>query len=162
MKRPRWDTELTIKTWARRFEKVSSWRDFEVYDDEGDLVLIGTTEWVLIDAKKQSIARITEKMQEEYGIVQKSAFEEEVSGKMKVDENLKKIYEYTAKKRDIDSNHHVNNVNYLELAYDALPENINMNFENFEIYYKKQIKLRRNSSNLLLKRRKYSYSLYKK
>ena len=33
-KRPCWDTELTVKTWARKFEKVSSWRDFEVYDNE--------------------------------------------------------------------------------------------------------------------------------
>lgn len=32
-KRPRWNTELTIKTWPRKFEKVSSWRDFEVYDE---------------------------------------------------------------------------------------------------------------------------------
>ncbi len=55
---------------------------------------------------------------------------------------MENIYKYTAVRRDIDANHHVNNVNYLEFAYDALPEKINLNFENLEIFYKKQIKLR--------------------
>ena len=47
---------------------------------------------------------------------------------------MKKVYEYTAMKRDLDANHHVNNVNYLELAYEAFPEDV-------EICYKRQIKL---------------------
>ena len=62
-------------------------------------------------------------------------------GRLKSEDNMEKIYDYTARRRDIDANHHVNNVNYLELAYDAFPENLNIDFSNIEIYYKKQIKL---------------------
>lgn len=139
--RPRWNEELSVKTWPRRFDKVSSWRDFEVYDEKNNLVLIATTNWVLIDAKKQKPARITEEMANDYGIISKSAFEEEITGKLKLPENQEKVYEYTATRRDIDSNHHVNNVMYLEFAYNAFPENMDLDFNNFEIYYKKQIKL---------------------
>lgn len=160
--RPRWNSELTIKTWPRAFEKVSSWRDFEVYDQAGNLVVIATTQWVLIDVKSQKISRITETMQEEYGIEPKSVFEEELTGRLKPEENTKKITEYTATKRDIDANHHVNNANYLDIAYDVLPEDLSTNFENLEIYYKKQIKLRRNSRSILHKKRKYTYSRNKK
>lgn len=39
-KRPRWNTEVIVKTWPRSFEKVSSWRDFEMYDNTGDLLVI--------------------------------------------------------------------------------------------------------------------------
>lgn len=138
-KRPCWNTELTIKTWAREFCKVSSWRDFEVYDEKGEKIAIASTEWVLIDAKKRSISRITEKMIEGYGLVDKKVFEEEFSGKLKELDNMKKVYEYTARRRDIDVNHHVNNVVYLEFAYDAFPQNISLDFNNVEIYYKKQI-----------------------
>lgn len=152
VKRPHWNEELTVKTWARKFEKVSSWRDFEVYDENGELIVIGTTEWVLIDAKKQRIAKITEDMVNEYGgMVSKSVFKEDIDGKLKPEEGIEKVYEYTAGRRDIDVNHHVNNVNYLEFAYDAFPKNLNTDFANIEIYYKKQIKLRRNSINLLPK-----------
>lgn len=151
IKRPHWNTELMVKTWARKFEKVSSWRDFEVYDNDGNLILIGTTQWVLIDVKRQSIAKITDKMHEEYGIFEKSVFEDEVSGKLQLEDKMEKVYEYTPTRRDIDSNHHVNNVNYLEIAYDAFTTGMNLDFENLEIYYKKQIKLRRNSMCLLFK-----------
>jgi len=39
-RRPNWDAEVTVKTWPRKFEKVSSWRDFEVYDKDGNLIVI--------------------------------------------------------------------------------------------------------------------------
>ncbi|MDE5830715.1 MAG: hypothetical protein K2H53_03430 [Clostridia bacterium] len=151
IKRPCWNAELKVKTWARKFEKVSSWRDFEVYDKEGNLVIIATTEWVLIDVKKQSIAKITENMQDEYGLIQQSVFEEEPKGKLTQGDKITKIYEYTARRRDIDANHHVNNVNYLEFAYDAFPKNLEADFNNIEIYYKKEIKLRRNCVYMVLK-----------
>lgn len=141
LKRPHWDTELTIKTWPRKFSKVSSWRDYEIYTEDGEKIGMGASEWVLIDTRKYSVGRITEEMIDDYGIVDKSAFNEEITGKLKEPENSEKVYEYTASKRDIDANHHVYNVNYLELAYNALPEEACRNFENIEIYYKKQIKL---------------------
>lgn len=151
-KRPRWNTELLIKTWPRAFEKVSSWRDFEMYDNEGNLVVIGTTQWALIDAKAGKLSKITEEMANEYGMVEKAVFEEEILGRLKPDENEKKVGEYTARRRDIDTNHHVNNINYLEFAYDVFPENVDTDFNNLEIYYKKQIKLRRNSIYVLFRR----------
>lgn len=140
-KRPCWDTEVKVKTWARKFEKISSWRDFEVYDKEENLICIGTTQWVLIDVKKQRPAKITDEMAQKYKLFEKSVFEEEPKGKLREQENMQKIYEYIAVRRDIDANHHVNNVVYLELAYNALPQDIKMDFKNVEIYYKKQIKI---------------------
>ncbi len=141
-KRPIWNTDLVIKTWARSFNRISSWRDFEVYDSNGEKIAIATTEWVLIDALKNGIGRITEELMNSYGIVEKSVFEEEPTGKLKEEENMKEVYKYTAKRRDIDVNHHVNNANYLDIAYEAFPNDVEIdNFENIEIYYKKQIKI---------------------
>lgn len=82
-KRPRWNTELIVKTWPRKFERVSSWRDFEVSDENGEKVAIASSEWVLIDTRKQSISKISEKMAQEYSLIQKSVFEEELSRKTK-------------------------------------------------------------------------------
>lgn len=144
-KRPCWDTEIVVKTWGRDFSKVSCWRDFEAYNNEGEKILIASTEWVLIDAKKLSLMRITEELVNAYGIVEKKVFEEELSGKIIEPESMQKAYEYTSTRRDIDINHHVNNVNYLAFAYDAFPKQINTSFNNIEIYYKKQVKLRRNN-----------------
>lgn len=140
LKRPKWKTEINVRTWAREINKISSWRDFEVYDESGEKVGLASTQWVLIDAKKGTIGRITDKMKEEYDIESKAVFSEVIEGKIKEPEDMKKICEYTIRKRDIDVNHHVNNVSYLEIAYDVLPEDVGIEFENLEIYYKKQTK----------------------
>ena len=48
---------------------------------------------------------------------------------------------YTCRKYDIDVNGHMHNLNYINLAYETLPEDIySFDFRNIEILYKKQIK----------------------
>lgn len=53
--------------------------------------------------------------------------------------NSKVAGEYTIQKRDIDSNHHVNNLNYLDFAYELLPKNAE--FKNVEVMYKNEARL---------------------
>ena len=38
-------------------------------------------------------------------------------------------YTYTTQRRDIDVNKHMHNLNYLDLAYEALPEEVYFNQE---------------------------------
>ncbi len=54
---------------------------------------------------------------------------------------LKKI-EYTTTRRDIDLNGHMHNLYYLDLAYEALPEDVYAKrpYDNIQIQYKKEIK----------------------
>lgn len=49
-------------------------------------------------------------------------------------------YDYTIMRRDIDTNNHVHNLNYLDIAMEALPEDVynNCNFSNVEVMYKHQ------------------------
>lgn len=48
-----------------------------IWAEIGELVSVTSSEWVLIDTRKQSISKITEEMVEEYGLVEKSVFEKE-------------------------------------------------------------------------------------
>lgn len=139
--RPKWKTELTIKTWPSEFNRVVTWREFEVYDKQGEQIAIASTQWVSIDAQNGSVLKITEELINEYGLIESKPFKETPNAKIKEPEDMEKTYEYTTTRRDMDTNHHVNNVIYLEFAYNALPKDISINFENLEIYYKKQIKI---------------------
>ena len=58
-------------------------------------------------------------------------------------ENFDLSFKYTVQRRDIDVNHHMNNINYLNVAYEFLPDDIYFANEcnNIEIMYKKGIKL---------------------
>lgn len=141
--KPRWNTKLHIKTWPRTIERVHSFRDFEIYDEKNNKIAIAASKWALLDVKKNSVTRIPAHMEEEYGCIDKSVFDTPVDTKLNIPKNITFSYEYTIQRRDIDTNHHVNNLCYLDFAYQALPEDIyyNTDFTEIEILYKKQIKI---------------------
>ena len=141
--RPKCTTVLTINTWSRKKTPLFAYRDFEIYDDKKNLVAIATSKWILYNINKQSISKIPIDVKENFPDVNKSVFNEDFNEKLKEPENSKFIYEYKIQRRDIDTNHHVNNLNYLDYAIEALPENVylNTNFSNIEIMYKHEAKL---------------------
>ena len=51
--------------------------------------------------------------------------------------------QYKVKRADIDVNNHMHNLNYVDLANEALPEEVyrEKHFDNLRISYKKEIKL---------------------
>lgn len=145
--RPKCNDELTVKTWPTSFDKLYSFRDFEVYDKNNNLVTIASSKWFPIDTESKKIKKITPEISEAYGEpVTKSVFENPFKEKILVPEDLKLNFNYTIQRRDIDTNGHVNNINYIDFALETLDEEIFNNnvFNNLEIVYKKEIKPKEN------------------
>lgn len=141
--RPVWNTKLKINTWSSKHTLIAFYRDFEVLDENNNLVAIATSKWVLFDFNKNGIAKLTNEFEAKYTHVDKHVFETSMNEKLKESENSCLISSYTVCRRDIDTNHHVNNLNYLDFAYEALPEEIffNSDLKNVEIMYKHEAKL---------------------
>ena len=138
---PHWNSKLSIKTWASDFTRSISRRQFEVYDEDNNPVAIASSKWILVNAKTHSISKFTPEILEAYGNgYNKHVFDPDINDKEKEPENSEYIYEYRIMRRDLDTNHHVDNLFYLDYAYDAIPKDFyNKNFENIEIMYKKQL-----------------------
>jgi len=141
--RPVWNTKLKINTWSSKQSILSFYRDFEIFDDNNNLVAVATSRWILFDLNKNSISKITKEMESRYTHVDKHVFDTPMNEKLKEPENSKLISEYTVARRDIDTNHHVNNLNYLDYAYEVLPDDdfFKSDFRNVEIMYKHEAKL---------------------
>jgi medium-chain acyl-[acyl-carrier-protein] hydrolase len=141
--RPRWNTKLKINTWTKTCEHLFSYRDFEMYDDCNNLVAIATSKWILLNCVERHVTRLTDDVEIKYNCVDKSVFNDKVNEKLKEPIDSINVLDYTICRRDIDTNHHVNNLNYLTYAYEALPEKIYNNsiFNNVEIMYKHEAKL---------------------
>ena len=139
---PHYNEEITIKTWARSFEKVYSYRDFEILDSNNNLVAIASSKWLLVDSDTKKIKHITEDIVNSYGLNNKAVFNVSLDEKPKVPENNSLNFTYKVQRRDIDTNHHVNNLFYIDFALETIPENIYLSneFNNIEIFYKKEIK----------------------
>lgn len=146
--RPTFGTNITVRTWGRDFSKIHTFRDFEVYDDNNNLVAIATSKWILFDIEKNKITRITPELIEKYTPEQKSVFDEnEIDFSIENEpEQVFNTFNYTVSRSDIDINNHMHNLNYLDLAYDSLPEDVyqNIDLKNIEIVYKKECYLNDN------------------
>lgn len=126
-----------VKTWPRGSKGVCCFRDYEIYNNNNELCVIGTSRWALIHLEN-GLMKLTDELLSKYEPVNKCVFGTPNIDKLKEPENYSSIYEYTVTRRDIDINNHMHNSCYLDLAYDALPKDVyeNNTFDNFEIMYK--------------------------
>lgn len=140
-KRPKYKEFLTINTWPRKLEKCFSYREFEIFCND-ELVAKAESKWVLIDAKTGKITKIPEEIIERYMAEEKRVFEEDIEERIKEAENTELTYEEVIGRTKIDTNDHLNNVYYLDLAIESLPEKVYEKEElnNIEIMYKKASK----------------------
>lgn len=142
LKRPLYNDEIFIETWGRDFIKASMGRDFRVTDSNGDVCIIATSKWAMIDINTHRIIRIKEDVWDVYKPENIRVFEEDLDN-IDIPENFSNVIEYKVGRRDIDNNKHMHNTNYLDLAYEAMPEEVfeNRPYNFFEIKYKKEILL---------------------
>ncbi len=133
--------EITINTWAESFSHSLSIRNFEIFLNS-ELIARASSKWILVNPNTHSILSATHEIFNAYGPVDKKVFDKSIS-KLSIPDNIHSSYEYTIRRRDIDSNNHVNNLKYLELAYEVLPEVVykNHNFNKISINYKSECKL---------------------
>ena len=141
--RPSWNEELTINTWSSKHTFIAYYRDFEVYDEKKNLVAIGTSKWVFYDINKDTFVKFDDDSKSGFEIVDKHVFESPIKEKLIEPKDNEFVCKYTVSRRDIDTNHHVNNLNYIDFAYEAIPDDIffNKDFKNVEIMYKHEAKL---------------------
>lgn len=141
--RPKYNTEIEIHTWARDSNKISTYRDFEIYDERGNLLIIATSKWILVDLNKEKMVELSPEIINLYQKEEKCVFEDRTIQKLKEPNSYSNQISYPILRSDIDINNHVHNLYYLDFAYEALPENVYRSKEcnNIEIMYKKQIKL---------------------
>ena len=76
LKRPIYGEKLLVKTWGRNAKRVTTGRDYEIYNENNELCVIGTSKWALIDIKSKKIAKLTPEIIDKYELEEKSVFEE--------------------------------------------------------------------------------------
>lgn len=143
LKRPKYGQVLNVNTWGRAMKRSYTYRDFEMYDEQNNLCVIGTSKWVLVDINNGRITRISDEVFEKYQLEEKSVFNIEELDKLKEPETHSLEMKYKVCRRDIDLNGHMHNLYYLDLAYEALPEEVYQQrpFNNVRIQYKNEVKI---------------------
>ena len=134
---------IRVKTWARNSTKIHTFRDFEMFDCNNNLIGIASSKWVLLDANTMCLTKITPEIIGKYEPENICVFKDEPEiGKLLEPSCFSSSFTYRVLRKDIDINDHMHNTTYLDLAYETLPEEIykSKKFNDIEIMYKKEIK----------------------
>jgi len=139
IRRPHYSENIRVKTWARGMDRLYAFRDFEVFDEDNNLIAIASSKWVCFDTDKMSVTRINDDIRNAYTIEDKKVFEEEII-KLTVPENSISNCEIIITKDMIDVNEHVHNLDYIDFASQIFPYEVMQEATNIEVMYKKEIK----------------------
>lgn len=115
---PQWTEKIRLLTWPRIADGLFALRDFEIYDAQGEKIIAATSSWLVVNIQNRRPVRVGEWYNEfDYS-------KREALGRMasKIsDSGTNPVFSEKLEVRigDIDMNQHVNNVRYIDWAYNT-------------------------------------------
>lgn len=130
--RPKVGETVRVNTVAEGFGSCFGYRRFELYGASGELYAKAYTVWAFYDIVRSRPARVTPEVAAAYGMEGDAPLRIRPE-KIELPEGAKETERFIIRPRDTDTNHHVNNVRYIEMAMDALPKGAA--FSKVKVYY---------------------------
>ena len=130
---------ITVETWSSGIDRFYATREFNIYGSDGKLLVQASTQWVFFDILKRRPTRVPKEISAVYDSENEHNFYEfhDFKNEIQTDEAI----EFHVRKSDIDFNHHVNNVKYLNWMVEVLPKQLDDQYlYELDIQYKKEIK----------------------
>lgn len=117
---PKWSEEIIIRTWGKCHDLLVNPRDYEMEDNEGNLMLKATSSWVILDAENGKIKKLEEfddrlvyPKEKEDAITTRAPKVPKIDIQEECNFNI-------VLNSDIDMNKHVNNAHYVQWALDSV------------------------------------------
>lgn len=132
--------KLQITTWVRGKAPASAvYRDFLLTDETGAEVIRDEAKFALFDLTTSRLTRISEELFGSYQPEDKTVFED--AQRLRAPSEYTSETELKLRRSDIDFNGHVHNTRYVDLAMEALPNDIfaNDDFTELHILYYKHV-----------------------
>ena len=115
---PKIGREVTVESWVEETTPAFSVRDFHILDEEGKVLVIARTSWMMIDVVQRRPVKIPADVLEKIPLT---------SGKLEENLLLEKLppvnpdtgESFPVRYSDLDMNNHVNNITYVRWIMDG-------------------------------------------
>ncbi len=134
-RRPRLGEKVRICTVPYEFRRFFGKRNFWMEDEEGNMLACADSLWTLLDTESGRPARVEEDIEEIYGKGEPLPMED-LPRKIAVPEGSEKMEAFSIVRSHLDTNHHVNNAQYIYMAQQYLPEDVKI--KRLRVEYKMQ------------------------
>lgn len=111
---------ITVGTFPYQFKGFMGMRNFFLDDAQGRRLVEANSVWSLMDVKKGVPVRLTQEMAQRYVLEEKLEMDY-APRKISVPEGGTEQEAFAVGRQHLDSNHHVNNGQYIHMAMDYLP-----------------------------------------
>ena len=132
--RPELGEKITVGTWASSFKAMYGYRNFVILDGEGRQAVRAATIWVYMDIRSGHPAKAEGAGVTPYPLEPPIEMEQD-GRKIRIPEGLVEYDSFPVQKYQIDTNGHVNNGQYIQMAEPWLPEDENV--RKLRVEYKK-------------------------
>lgn len=128
---------VTVKTWPLSPSRLSFAREYEILDENGDTAIIGSSDWVLMNAETRRLVPAENIYNlDRYNDVK--LFEERAT-KLSPFESDSQEHTVLPLFTQIDMNGHVNNTKYLNFVLDCCHLNENEKIKSVQIDYRHEV-----------------------
>ena len=145
IRQPKLYEEVTVRTWPIESRRIELDRDYLILDKNGEILIKGTSQWVVMDISDREAPKLVPARDFELGVEEyltertfERAFPRAVYNGIVSDEPYLCRSCYT----DLDMNCHVNNTKYANFALSSFGETLSQNAEimGFRIDYTKEVR----------------------
>lgn len=120
---PKMGERITIKTWPYQFKFIYGMRDYTIETDAGEVLAYGEAYWFLFDSEAGKPVPATENDIACYELGEKLDMESK-SRKVSYPNDLTWLEDVLIYPNQLDTNHHVNNGEYVRISCNYLPNDL--------------------------------------
>ena len=140
LKMPEINQTVIVETWPHEKGRVDFDRDLKICSEDGEILIIGTSKWCVIDTIQRRLQR-AENVNYNGEIFSAVNYEEPFAKITLPNVDLVLKFNYKVLFSDLDHNQHMNNTNYANLVASAVE---NEKYNHFEINFLNECKLNDN------------------
>ncbi|MFZ0390936.1 MAG: acyl-ACP thioesterase domain-containing protein [Calditrichia bacterium] len=131
--------KLRLKTWPSGLMTRYALRDYQFFNQQNQLIAAGTTSWMVVDLNKRRPVQFDKEFAS-FPRDPERALADDFSALPEHTIPGEKL-NFRVRLHDLDINHHVNNVSYLEWAMESLPQDflISHKIKELEVSYRAEI-----------------------
>lgn len=130
---------VTVRTWPHSPTRFSFMRDYSMRDEEGNLLIKATTEWVLMDVETRKFVSVKDCYHGSDDFDEARSFDRKPRKIPDFEEGNRPVCTVVPSYSDIDVNGHVNNAMYANYVINALNPSVNGTMKSFQIDYRHEV-----------------------
>lgn len=121
VKKPKLGERIKINTWPYDFGGFYGYRNFTLTDESGEVAAYANSVWAFMDLENARPTKIAEHVLEAYSMEPQYPMEY-AERKVRMPKGAAAAEPFAVHASQIDTNQHVNNEKYVEMAQEYLPE----------------------------------------